>query len=126
MGNPFKVNPLVELAEVRREEVTIAGHKVICVEPGAVIYSDYRTKLNGDPKADPPIPGDKYGAVAILIFNCVLNPEDDSPYFTEEDALKVARGRSQVFGPLMIKITGWIGREKKGSETTLPEGSSTN
>lgn len=119
---------LVELAELRRETIVVAGEPVVCEEPSALVYTEYRRLLNGekgDLDAVPPVPDvkpNKRGAVAHLIEHCTFDA-DGHPYFTSEEALKVAGGRSQVFAPLVVSIVGFIGREKKASNDKTADSS---
>lgn len=120
----MSIEQLVELAALRSEPVTVRGTELSVREPAGIFYSDYRQTLAGDPKGG--IPGDRVKAVAILIHQCVYLADGVTKAFTEEQALKIAGGRAEVFAPVVAKIMGFMGQKKEvASETTQDAGSST-
>lgn len=110
---------LLELAEVRHEEIEIAGEKITVREPSALQMLENRRIKNGDPaeKREP----DQAGALAYLIRECCVDIEG-KPLYDEREALILANGRSEVALPLINAITGWISREKKVSTPTSASG----
>lgn len=102
---------LVELAELRQEEIEIAGEKITVREPSALQMIEHRSRRVKDSGE----------ALAYLIHACCVDP-DGKPLWTEAEALTLANGRQEVALPLINAITGWLGREKKASPTTSASG----
>lgn len=102
---------IAELAEPRRVTLPpIAGEVVVVVEPDGLIYGDY-SNLKKD--------GKRREAIAYLIENCCEEPgKPGVPYFNHEEAMTIAKGRGEVFGPLVVALTGFIKTEKKLSPQT--------
>lgn len=97
---------IAELAEPRRITLPpIAGEVVCVVEPDGLLYGDYKNLRAA---------GQRREAIALLIENCVEEPGVEGvPYFTHEEAMMIAKGRSEVFAPLVIALTGFLKTEKK-------------
>lgn len=98
-------DPLLELAEVRSDRLTIAGQPVIVREPSALENLEYMSRRVKD----------QVDGIAYLLSCCVVK-EDGTPRWTLEQAQVVARGRVEVFTPLILAITAFISREKKVSQ----------
>lgn len=108
---------LLELARVRTETVTIAGEDVIVREASALEQIEYRELLNpplekGQKRSRAAEKRDMANAVTYLIETCVLDQQGE-PSWTHDEAVVIARGRSQVWEPLVTALTGFMGREKK-------------
>lgn len=116
MSEERKPSPLMAFATPRRQELKIHGVPLVIVEPGATLYGDYKTALREDGRE---------AALAMLMFNCVQNP-DGSKHFTLEEALTVAGGRGEVFSPIVISLLQWVAAEKKGLAKTPAADSSTD
>lgn len=95
---------LLELARPRTEKLEIAGESVLVREPSALEHLEYRTRLNGG--------RDMAAGIAYLLSACVVD-EKGAPVWTPEEAAEVARGRGEVWEPLVNAITGFVRREKK-------------
>lgn len=119
------MNELVELARLREEPLTVGTVSLLVREPSGFGLGDYRRALLSDPKATPPVVGDRFKACAVLLLECTRRL-DGTPYFTAEEADVVARGRAEVFAPLVGKIMGYLGKEKKTSTTAPSDDSSTD
>lgn len=107
---------LLELATLGETTVTIDGESLRVVEPNGWQMMEYRSLRNGQ-RADPKtgqkeIKPDLVGAVAHLIEHCVVDAEG-KPIYTAAEARKIAGGRSEVFLPLVVAVTGFEKPEKK-------------
>lgn len=93
---------LVELAEVRHQEIEIAGEKITVREPSALQIIEHRAMRREDASK----------ALAYLIRECCVDIEG-KPLWTEEEAHIIATGRQEVALPIINAVTGWIASEKK-------------
>lgn len=103
---------ILELARVRTETLTIAGDAIIVREPSALENIEYRQRRLKDMS----------DAIAYLISECVTDQEGARSW-TFEEAQVIARGRMEVWSPIVAAITGFLTREKKVD--SLPPSDST-
>lgn len=94
---------LLELAALRSEEIEVAGEKLWIMEPSAIVNMEYRARRKKD-MAD---------GVAFLMHKCVVTEPHGEPVYTLEEAGQIARGREEVWTPIVLAITKWVGLEKK-------------
>lgn len=110
---------LLELARRRETIVEIAGEKIRVLEPNGFQMVVYRTLRNGT-KPDPAlgtleVKPDLTGAVAHLIHHCCVDAEGQ-PLYTAEEAREIADGRSEVWLPITIAVTGFGPKPEKKTD----------
>lgn len=107
---------LLELATLAETTVTIDGESLRVVEPNGWQMMEYR-RLRAGQKADPKtgqaeVKPDLVAAVAHLVEHCVVDAEGE-PLYTAAESRTIAGGRSEVFLPLIVALTGFERPEKK-------------
>lgn len=107
---------LLELATLAEKTIEIGGETVRVREPNGLQMMEYR-RLRAGQREDkktgqPEIKPDLVAAVAHLVEHCVIDAEG-KPIYSAAEALTIAGGRSEVFLPLIITITGFEPPEKK-------------
>jgi hypothetical protein len=116
MANLTKI---LELAQLRTDELTIAGTTIYLVEPGALDLVEHRA-ISGNEYANDKETGkrrmikegDRITASALLIERCCFtDPEHKERAFTKQEALAVAKGSPRVALLLLNKLLQWAGEE---------------
>lgn len=114
---------LLELARPRERRVTIRGVTITVREPnGLQLVEKQRRQHEDTVLPDGTVErrrrkdADDIG-LAYLVSVCALN-EQGAPLWSDEDALSIVRGRTEVAFPIIDAVTEFIGQEKKVSRPT--------
>lgn len=98
---------LMDAAALKRGTVDVLGQTINYAEPSVGVQFEYLKIRNGikNEKGDFVIKPDIDGAVAMLIQRCTFD-DKGARYFTDEEALVIAKGSQRVAAPLLNAILG--------------------
>lgn len=125
---------ILELAQLRTDEIEIGDTKLYLTEPGALDLVEHRA-ISGNEyamkegKRVMTKEGDKVRASALLIERCVFtDPAHIERAFTRDEALQVAKGSPRVALLLLNKLLQWATSEEneKDPKDGAPNASSSS